>query len=286
MTVLADRHNLDTEITPSDQKTDSYVSLIKRLSTQSVEKHFDAYADIDWDSKEMAVDPDDPRWILRNGEIDPLGLTAWYKDLDDKTASRIGLHMVAMKMKIGLQFEGVLKRGLLGFAAKLPNNSPEFRYCYHEVIEEAQHSLMFQEFVNRSGLDVPGLSGMDEFGANTVVQLGRRFPPLFFFFVLGGEDPIDFVQRKALRSEADIHPLLERIMRIHVTEEARHLSFARNYLKKNVPSLDPIRRQALAMGIPAILGSMAQLMMQAPSHVVKTYEIPKEVVKEAYGSDT
>src|SRR3989454_8600620 len=36
--------------------------------------------------------------------------------------------------------------------------SPEFRYVYHEVIEEAQHSLMFQEFVNRSGFDIPGRS--------------------------------------------------------------------------------------------------------------------------------
>ena len=39
----------------------------------------------------------------------------------------------------------------------MPNGSAELRYLYHEVIEEAQHSLMFQEFVNRTGLDVDGL---------------------------------------------------------------------------------------------------------------------------------
>ena len=69
--------------------------------------------------------------------------------------------------------------------------------------------------------------------------LGRRFPELFFIFVLGGEDPIDHVQRETLRSERELHPLLERIMRIHVTEEARHLSFARHYLKREVPKLGP-----------------------------------------------
>ena len=57
-------------------------------------------------------------------------------------------------MKAGLQFESVLKRGLLEYAFRLPDGVPEFRYAYHEVIEEAQHSLMFQEFVNRAGLDV------------------------------------------------------------------------------------------------------------------------------------
>ncbi len=87
-----------------------------------------------------------------------LGATAWYRSQPQPVRARIGLHMVATFMKIGLEFEGVLKRGLLEFAANLPNGAPEFRYAYHEVIEEAQHSLMFQEFVNRTGFDTPGLT--------------------------------------------------------------------------------------------------------------------------------
>ena len=97
----------------------------------------------------------------------------------------------------------MLKRGLLEFALALPNGAPEFRYAYHEVIEEAQHSLMFQEFVNRTGFDVPGLAVV---GAARVAprrdRIGRRFPALFFVFVLGGEDPIDHVQRTALLARA------------------------------------------------------------------------------------
>ncbi len=67
--------------------------------------------------------------------------------------------MRAGKMKVGLIFESILKRGLLKCAMTLPNGAPELRYAYHEVIEEAQHSLMFQEFVNRSRYDAPGLRG-------------------------------------------------------------------------------------------------------------------------------
>src|SRR5438270_8949384 len=86
-----------------------------------------------------------------------------------------------------------------------------------------------------------------QFGSRGVVKLGRRFPELFFLFVLGGEEPIDYVQRQELRGGHDVHPLLERIMRIHVTEEARHLSFARHYLKRNVPKLGWFRRTMLAL---------------------------------------
>jgi hypothetical protein len=48
---------------------------------------------------------------------------------------------------------------------------------------------MFQEFVNRSGFDAAGLNRLERFGARFIVTLGRRFPSLFFVFVLGGEDP-------------------------------------------------------------------------------------------------
>jgi len=141
---------------------------------------------------------------------------------------------------------------------------------------------MFQEFVNRSGFDPPGMPKMMQFGSRQVVKLGRRFPSLFFLFVLGGEDPIDYVQRQALRSGNEIHPLLERIMRIHVTEEARHLSFARHYLRAHVPRLAPAARASLALQAPLILGPMAQLMMRPSAEIVRTYGVPREVVAEAY----
>jgi para-aminobenzoate N-oxygenase AurF len=185
-------------------------------------------------------------------------------------------------MKIGIQFEAALKHGLLDFAGRLPNKSPEFRYVYHEVIEEAQHSLMFQEFVNRTGFDIPGLSPLMRFGARQVIRLARTFPELFFIFVLGGEDPIDHVQRTALAGGRPLHPLLRRIMQIHVTEEARHLCFARHYLKERVGRLGRARRLMLTVRTPIILAVMAQLMMRPSPQVVRTYAIPKAVVAEAY----
>ena len=256
---------------------DTYRGLIERLSRQSVDKHFDAYADIAWDAPEMQIDPHDPRWELWSD--DPVGRTEWYRGLPQEERARIGLHRIVTAMKIGVQFESVLKRGLLDYATTLPNNSPEFRYLYHEVIEEAQHSLMFQEFVNRSGFDPPGLSWDMKLGARFVVGLARRFPPLFFLFVLGGEDPIDYTQRRALRSDQTTHPLVERIMRIHVTEEARHLSFARHYLRHAVPELGRVRRLVLSVAAPLLLGEMARQMLLPSDSLLKQHGLPKGGLK-------
>ncbi len=262
------------------EQSDAWPSLLARLSRQSVDKHFDAYSDVTWDDEGYRIDPDDPVWEL--GPDDPLGKSAWYRALPAPARSRLGLHLVASQMKTGLQFESILKRGLLEFASALPNGSPEFRYAYHEVIEEAQHSLMFQEFVNRSGLDATGMPWIVKIASRRVVRLGRVFPELFFMFVLGGEDPIDHVQRETLGSGRAVHPLLDRIMRIHVTEEARHLSFARHYLKNNVPALGTRRRVALSIQTPFILGIMAQLMLRPSPQIVNAYGIPKPVLREAF----
>lgn len=264
-------------------RKESYDALVRRLSHQSVVKHFDAYADIAWDDPEFQIDVDDPRWELE--PEDPLGGTEWYRSQPAAVRSRIGLHTLATFAKIGAQFENVLQRGLLEYALNLPNGSVEFRYVYHELIEEGQHSLMFQELVNRTGLDIPGLGWFEKTASRRVVAHARRFPPLFFIFVLGGEDPIDHVQRTVLRSGRPIHPLLKRIMQIHITEEARHLCFARHYLKRTVPTLGVIPRTILSIGAPIILGQMSRLMMQVSPHIVRTYGIPKEALHQAYGSN-
>jgi hypothetical protein len=271
---------LDDEQRSDLESAEIYRSLLERLSEQSVVKHFDAYVDVPWDDPAFAIDRADPRFEL--SDDDPLAASDWYRNQPQEVRAALGLHRIVANMKTGLQFESVLKRGLLEYATTLSDGDPQFRYTYHEVIEEAQHSLMFQEFVNRSGLRVSGMPKLLQWGSRRVVPLGRRFPALFFLFVLGGEDPIDFVQRSVLRSGREIHPLLERIMRIHVTEEARHLSFARHYLKRNVPTLGWVRRQLLSIQAPMILGAMAAQMLQPSPEIMRTYGVPRDVRRAAY----
>ncbi len=258
----------------------NFATLLHKLSQHSVTKHFDAYADVAWDDPEMAIDAADARFELR--PPDPLAETSWYQSQPPKVRSAIGLHLVASFMKTGAQFENVLQRGMLEFAWVLPNGAPEFRYAYHEIIEEGHHSLIFQEFVNRTGFDLRGLPGFAKKGARKVVRLGSTFPELFFFFVLGGEEPIDCVQRRALREYPDMHPLLRRISVIHITEEARHLAFAREYLRRHVPQLGGRKLRRLRRTIPFLLGRMSQRMLQPGSDIIATYGIPDAVIREAF----
>lgn len=66
--------------------------------------------------------------------------------------------------------------------------------------------MMFQEFVNRTALPIRGMPR----SLSMIAQLTPLIPlintELFFVFVLGGEDPIDYVQRKSLKGGHIKHP--------------------------------------------------------------------------------
>src|SRR5438477_9730969 len=181
---------VDQQVSETPKDEQAYLRLVERLSKASVEKRWEPYIDIEWDDHEMKIDLSDTRWEVP--AIDSLGGHPWYKAQSQEVRSGIGLYRFANAAKVGVQFENLLNRGLYTYAFKLPNGSDEFRYAYHEAIEEGHHGMMFQELVNRTGYDIPGIPPVLRRIAPMVVYLARYFPEAFFFFVLGGEDPIDY----------------------------------------------------------------------------------------------
>ena len=274
--------SLDRELRGDVASDDAFATMVGRLSKLSLERHFDAYGDVDWDAADMQVDPADPRWL--GMATDPVVDTDWYRGLAPEQRSEFALYRIAAAMKVGWHFENLLQRGLLVWAMRLPNGTPEFRYVHHEIIEESQHTLMFQEVVNRSGLPVVGMPWIARFGAQLIVgPMARWAPQAFFFLVLGGEDPIDHVQRQELK-RGEQHPLALRIMRIHVTEEARHISFARSYLRHTVPQMHPLRRRMLAVTVPLLMGIMTRLILVPPPDLEKHCGLPRSVNWAAFRS--
>ena len=55
---------------------------------------------------------------------------------------------------------------------------------------------------------------------------------LLWVAALIGEEIFDSLQRKMM-DDPDLQPLVQRLMRIHVTEEARHIQFARDCMPQS-----------------------------------------------------
>ncbi|MGK2903203.1 MAG: AurF N-oxygenase family protein [Mycobacterium sp.] len=257
-----------------------YVEMLETLSEGSVRRNFNPYKDIDWDSPEFAVTPNDPRWILPG--TDPMGGHPWYQALPVERQIEIGMWRQANVAKVGLHFENILIRGLMEYSFWVPNGSPEYRYCLHEAVEECNHTLMFQEMVNRIGKDVPGMPRLLKWIQPVIPLVAGPIPIPFFFGVLAGEEPIDHTQKNVLREGKALHPIMERVMAIHVAEEARHISFAHQYLHKRVPGLRRRQRWMLSLFVPPTMRILCSAIMVPPRAFWKEFDIPRSVRKELF----
>ena len=228
----------------------SYDETLDRLSEASTNgPHFEAFKDIAWGAEHMRVD-DGANWTLP--DVDPIGHTDWYKSLSPERQNEVARIRLAAITKTGSQFEQLLLLGGTQFLMGLDNENPEFRYFMHELTEETHHIQMFQEFTNRVAPEIHGCPNWIFDLFPLVAGLGKTAPAMFFQIILAGEEPIDVFQKAVMRT-GGVHPLLDRIMQIHIAEEARHIGFAHAWLEHNVPQMDLRTKYVLGVLTPLIM---------------------------------
>ena len=261
------------------QGKQSYEDTLRTLSEASVEQCFNAFKDIDWDSPELAVDADDDRWILP--PADQLGAHPWYQALPRERQREIGRYRFANICKVGLQFEQVLIAGVALHLIWSRNANPEFRYAMHEVTEETHHTQMFQEAVNRICPDAAGAATAFKMLTPLMTTAAPLLPTGFLTGILAGEEPIDHLQKSIMRA-GGTHPLVDRVMQIHIAEEARHIGFAHQYLGHHVPRIAGWERRLLAVTTPLIMRALCDVIMRPSPGALRDMGIPREVAREIW----
>jgi len=258
-----------------------YANRVQALSDATTRLSFDPYVDIDWDAPENALDANDPRWQL-DPETAPLAATDWYAEQSLQRRIDMGRWITANTLKATIQFETTLIRGVVHYAGKLPNGSSVFRYLLHELIEESKHVQMFQEFINRTGEDVPGMRRGSRIIAPILGFIGGYANIFLFIGVLCGEQPLHHQQTLQHRGAAQVPPLLNKITYIHLAEEARHITFADDYLAERMRSAGHFRRATYAIAFPFYLRWLIGESVGPPRTFARQFGIPRRVFKAAY----
>src|SRR5689334_12899063 len=175
MSQTLDHHEAELPDIPVDVTPEQYADILEGLSQASVDRHFDAFIDVPWSDPDFEVHHDDPRWVLP-ADVDPLGAHPWYQSQSLARQIEIGQWRQANILKVGLQFENILIRGIMQYVFTLPNGSPEYRYLTHEATEECHHTQMFQQTVNRIGVDVAGMPWLMRKVAGILPWAGSAVP--------------------------------------------------------------------------------------------------------------
>ncbi|MEV0246767.1 diiron oxygenase [Nocardia sp. NPDC050712] len=198
----------------------------QRLLTGSVKKSYDPVVDMDWDA------PLDPEKLFLPAELVSLYGTALWEAMTPEQRRELSRQELANVLSAGIWFENLLNRLLL---RELMADDPTSRHSHYTLVEmgdECRHMMMFGKLIDR--IDArpywPNRAGRLAISSLQVLLRGS----MTWVGALVGEEIFDALQRKTL-DDPELQPLVSRAMRIHVTEEARHIGFARDALARRVP---------------------------------------------------
>ena len=154
-------------------------------------------------------------------------------------------HECAALCGAGIWFENRLMQLVLRHLAELPVTSPAHRYLLVEVADECRHSTMFGEYIRRAGTPAYAPPADAPSSTRSATLAGGR--ALGYLLILAVEELLDATNRATMKDER-VHPVSRQIAKLHVLEEARHVSFAKTYLTEVWPDA---RRRASAPRSPS-----------------------------------
>ncbi|MEV6007749.1 diiron oxygenase [Streptomyces sp. NPDC051976] len=197
----------------------------ERLLAASAKHSFDPDTDLDWDAP-----LEEGKWFWPP-ELLSLYDTPLWKHMSEEQRMELSRHEAASLCSIGVWFETILMQLLLRHTYDLDPTSGHVRYALTEIADECRHSKMFARAVTKLGTPAYRPSRLDH-------QLGRLIKtisttPGSFTGTLLAEEILDWMQRLTFPDER-VQTLTRGITRIHVVEEARHIRYAREELRRQM----------------------------------------------------
>lgn len=237
---------MTTTLDPPARHRPDRSAVSKRLLGGSVRRSYAPIVDIDWDAP-----LEDGKYFLPPRMLTLYGTSLW-DSLTEAQRIELSREEMANLLSVGLWFETILDIALLHRLTEKDPASQESQYALTEMGDECRHMAMFAKMIDRCGTRVyqPSLGNRKALRTLPFTLHGSAL----WLFALVGEEIFDALQRDCL-DDPQLQPIVARLMRIHVTEEARHISFARDGLRRRADVRDWRERHVLgnAHGATALM---------------------------------
>ena len=205
----------------------------ERLLKGSVRKSYEPVVDIDWDAP---LDPD--KFYLPPAVVSLYGTPIW-EAMSRAEQIELSRQELVNTLSAGIWFENILNQALL---RKMMHQDPTAATTHYELTElgdETRHMVMFGKAIARVGADPVRPKLYQRIIINALPFAFRG--SVLWVAALIGEEIFDSLQRQMMDDD-ELQPVVQRLMRIHVTEEARHIQFARDGLRKRAPTMSRATR--------------------------------------------
>lgn len=219
----------------------------ERLLQSTARHSYDPVVDIDWEAPLV-----DGLWFMQPERMSLYGTPMW-DTLSEEQRIELSRHEVASISSVGLWFELILMQMMVRDLYDEDPRSARMHYALTEIGDECRHSLMFGKAIDRCGAPAYGPTPR-------LHRLGRLMKTVGYGVsgyasILVAEEILDRWQREVMGDDR-VQPLVRMVSRIHVLEEARHMTFARDQIERMLPRLN----RATIAWHQAMLGQTAFLV--------------------------
>ena len=220
----------------------------EQLVAASERSTHDPFREIDWNTP-----IDDSAYHLPPELLALFGTETW-DAMSEPERIAYSRHETAALFGAGIWFENALMQIVLRHLTQIDVRDPMHRYLLIEVADECRHSTMFGEYIRRAGTPA--------YGPDRPVELddSRGGRALSYLLILAIEEMLDHANRATMR-DTRVHPVSRQISRLHVLEEARHVSFAKTYLAEMWPVLTGDDRAFVIALAPDLVGEIVSLSL-------------------------
>jgi hypothetical protein len=197
----------------------------ERLLASSAKHSFDPDKELDWDSP-----LEDGRWFWPPELLSLYDTPLWHR-MSEEQRLELSRHEAASLASLGIWFEIILMQLLVRHIYDKSLTSNHVRYALTEIADECRHSMMFARMIQKSGSPAYRVPRVYHNLARVLKTISTT--PGSFASTLLGEEILDWMQRLTFPDER-VQTLVRGVTRIHVVEEARHVRYAREELRRQM----------------------------------------------------
>ena len=209
-----------------------------RLLKGSVKKSYEPVVDIDWDA------PLDPGKFYLPPRLVSLYGTPMWDEMTREQQIELSRQELVNTLSAGIWFENMLNQSLLRTILHKDPTSRSTHYKLTELGDETRHMVMFGKAIERIGAKPVRPRRLHRYVINALPLAFQRGSMLWVAALIG-EEIFDSLQRQMM-DDPELQPIIQRLMRIHVTEEARHIQFARDGARKRVREMPRLNKWFMA----------------------------------------
>ncbi|GFH35797.1 AurF N-oxygenase family protein [Streptomyces pacificus] len=210
-----------------------------RLLDSSARHSFDPDRELDWDAP-----PEEGKWFWPPELVSLYGTPLWRR-MPEEQRMDLARHEAASLASLGIWFEIILMQLLVRHVYDKSVTSDHVRYALTEIADECRHSMMFARLIRKGGTPAYPVPRLYHNLARVLKTVSTT--PGSFAATLLGEEILDWMQRLVFPDER-VQTLIRGVTRIHVVEEARHVRYAREELRRQMATAPRWERELTRLG--------------------------------------